>query len=330
MDTFDSTCSVPPSPFRGGGSGGRSLRGAPGADLSPPATLSEAEKGEPIRLPEPVWRERQSQYVERLKPFADDRITRAARGEKHPVRDFLFEYYSFRPAYLLRWSPGVDVVLENARTSDVGWGKYFIPRDGGLVLPADSFPERRRSFARWALEYLEGIAARPPQYGCFGLHEWAMVYRSPEVRHSRTPLRLAPDAIAAAVEAEELCCTHFDAFRFFTPAAAPRNRHRLSRDATLRFDQRACIHVTMDLYRYAYKIAPWVNGELLADAFLLAWQARQLDMRASPYDLTAHGLEPIRVETPAGREEYVSRQRELAESGVPLRAGLIHAYRTLV
>jgi hypothetical protein len=98
---------------------------------------------------------------------------------------------------------------------------------------------------------LEGIAERPPLYGCFGLHEWAMVYRTPEVRHARTPLRLAPEAIARVVEAEQLCCTHFDAFRFFSPAASPRNRYRLTRDATDQFDQRGCVHVTMDLYRYA-------------------------------------------------------------------------------
>src|SRR5205823_1773288 len=116
---------------------------------------------------------------------------------------------------------------------------------------------------------------------------------------------------------------------FFTPAAAPRNRHRLTRDATDRIDQRGCVHVTMDLYKYAYKIAPWVSAELIADAFDLAWRARQLDMRASPYDLTALGFDPIRIETPDGKEEYVHGQRELAEAAVPVRERLIAAYRRL-
>lgn len=279
-------------------------------------------------LPEPVWRDRQARHFERLRPFAADRTSRSARHEKHPVRDFLFEYYSFRPAHLLRWSPGVNVVLENARPGDIEW-KEFTQVDGGLVLPAESFPARRRSFVRWALSYLEGIAVRPAQFGCFGLHEWAMVYRTPEVRHSRTPLRLAPEAIAAAVEVEELCCTHFDAYRFFTPAAAPRNRHRLSREATDQFDQRGCIHVTMGLYRYAYKIAPWVDGELIADAFELAWTARELDMRASPYDLAGYNLEPIRIETREGKDEYIRYQRQIADAAVPVRDRLIRAYRDL-
>ena len=275
------------------------------------------------RLTEHEWRDRAARHRERLAPFVDDRIARQARAEKHPVRDFLFEYYSYRPAHLLRWTPGPDVLLEGARPADLPWTE-FVSTDGGLVLPA--FPEHRRSFVRWALNYLEGIAARPPLYGCFGLHEWAMVYQAPEVRHSRTPLRLAPTAIAEVVEAAPLCCTHFDAYRFFTPPAVPRNRHRLTRDSTDQLDQRGCVHVTMDLYRYAFKIAPWVSGELIADAFELAWQARQLDMRASPYDLTVHDLDPIRIETPEGREEYVRGQRVLADAAVPIRRRLIEAY----
>jgi hypothetical protein len=280
------------------------------------------------QLSESVWRERLARHRERLEPFALDRVERSARSEKHPVRDFLFEYYSYRPAHLLRWTPGPDVILENARPTDVPWIE-FIPVDGNLALPAVTFPQHRRSFANWALDYLEGIAARTPMFACFGLHEWAMVYRTPEVRHQRTPLRLSVDAIADVVEAEQLCCTHYDAFRFFTAAAQPLNRVQLTREATDRFDQRGCIHVTMDLYRYAYKIAPWVPGELIADAFELAWDARQLDMRASPYDLRSFGLAPLPIETVEGKEEYVRGQRELSERAVPIRARLIQSYRMI-
>ena len=167
---------------------------------------------------------RRDRHVERLAPFAEDRLTRRSDAEKHPVRDFLFEYYSYRPAHLLRWSPGLTC---SWRTPDrrMSWSE-FIPADGGLVLPARRVPGPSRLVRPLGLEYLEGIAARPPLFGCFGLHEWAMVYRAAEVRHS-------PHAAAAVARqrsprwssAEELCCTHFDAFRFFTPAAVPRNRH---------------------------------------------------------------------------------------------------------
>ena len=83
----------------------------------------------------------------------------------------------------------------------------------------------------------------------------------------------------------------------------------------------------MDLYRYAFKLAPWSSGELISDAFLLAWEARQIDMRASPYDLRTFGLEPILIEMRAGREEYVELQRELMRKAEPIRERLIGEYR---
>lgn len=252
-----------------------------------------------------------------------------AVGIKHPVNDFLFEYYSFRPAELLRWSPGPDILLEGAQLSDITW-KEFVSQDGGLILPASSFPEKRRSFLQWAIGYFEAIAQRPASFNCFGLHEWAMVYRTPEVRHSATPLRLSAVEIARVVESEGLRCTHYDAFRFFTPEAAPLNRLQLTRVNTDEHDQKGCLHVAMDLYRYAYKIAPWGTAELIADAFELAWDVRQIDMRASPYDLQAFGLAPIRIETREGREEYVELQREFSRRGEPLRERLIGEYRLLL
>jgi hypothetical protein len=45
-------------------------------------------------------------------------------------------------------------------------------------------------------------------------------------------------------------------------------------------------------------------------------------MRAAPYDLTDLGVEPVRIETGAGKQEYVEAQRAFAERGAPLRARL--------
>ncbi len=280
-------------------------------------------------LSESVWRERQANHVERMTPFAVERTERMARLAKHPVRDFLFQYYAYRPAQLLRWSPGFDVLLEGAKSRNLEWTE-FAEVPGGTILRADHFQSRRVSFLRWATDYLEGIAARPALFGCFGLHEWAMVYRSNDPRHSRTPLRLSPREIACVVESENLCCTHFDAFRFFTPEASPRNRLHLTREVTDQFDQKGCIHVTMDLYRYAHKLSPWTSGELIADTFELAWKARELDMRASPYDLSAYGFEAIAIETDEGKEEYVRGQRELASAAEPVRERLLAVYRGLL
>jgi hypothetical protein len=81
----------------------------------------------------------------------------------------------------------------------------------------------------------------------------------------------------------------------------------------------------MDLYKWAYKLSPLVQSELVADAFALARDIRALDMRASPYDLAALGYEPVRVETAEGRQEYARAQRAFADRAAPLRARLIAA-----
>jgi hypothetical protein len=282
------------------------------------------------RLPEDVWRRARINHRNRVAKWTADRVERASRGIRHPVYDFLFEYYSFRPAYLARWSPGANVVLGGADPAQTDWPADFVSVDGGACIPARTFPRHRFPYLSWAAMYLARIAERPASFCCFGLHEWAMVYRVDRPRHEQVPLRLSPSAIAEVVEASDLRCTHFDAFRYFTPDAAPRNRHALRRDTTTDFDQRGCVHVTMDLYKFAHKIAPWCGSELIADAFLLAAEARKVDMRASPYDLADAGFSPIRIETVQGREEYVTEQRRLAELAVPVRQRLLQTYRRLL
>jgi hypothetical protein len=46
-------------------------------------------------------------------------------------------------------------------------------------------------------------------------------------------------------------------------------------------------------------------------------------MRAAPYDLSALGVDPIRIETTAGKSDYVAAQRDFAERGQRLRSRLI-------
>lgn len=277
-----------------------------------------------------VWRAQQLHHVETLRPYAQERMTRSAEGRKHPINDFLFEYYSLKPIQLLRWSPGVNVQLIGAKQEDLEWGRLFRPTTEGLLLLADDLPPKRASFVAWVVHYLESVEARTPSFNCLGLHEWAMVYREEQIRHSSTPLRLSAEELNDFVESQDLRCTHYDAFRFFSTAAVPRNRFSLARATTDRFDQSGCVHVNMDLYKWAYKLCPFTSGELLRNAFLLAWEARRLDMRASPYDLREYGLEPIRIETHAGREEYVQAQREIHLRSQPIRERLLAEYRSVL
>jgi hypothetical protein len=279
------------------------------------------------RLTAHEWWTRRSAYRARVGPLAEARLRRVVRGEKHPVHDFLFEYYPFKPAHLLRWSPGAGVVLVGATGAD--WPGLFADADGGLSLDAAAFVAKRADYLRWAADYLRRTGNREPAFGCFGLHEWAMVYRADARRHP-LPLRLSPTETDAVVSAAGVKCTHFDAYRFFTPAAVPLNRQPLNRIDTPANDQPGCVHVTMDLYKWAYKAAPFIPSELVADAFELAVAARELDMRASPYDLSALGHEPVRVETRAGREEYVAAQQDLHHQAAPVRANLLAAYERLL
>ena len=117
-----------------------------------------------------------------------------------------------------------------------------------------------------------------------------------------------------------LRCSHFDAYRFFTEPATRRNAEALTRDSQVATEQPGCVHAAMDCYKWAFKLGPLVESELVMDCLELAADARALDMRASPYDLRDYGFEPIAVETPAGRAEYVRAQQSVAERAAPLRA----------
>jgi hypothetical protein len=137
------------------------------------------------------------------------------------------------------------------------------------------------------------------------------------------PLRLGPAGTDAVVESSPVHCTHHDAFRFFTDAARPRNAVQPARADQVALEQPGCLHATMDLYKWAYKLSPATPGELLADCFALAADVRELDMRASPYDLSGYGYPPVAIETPAGRAAYARAQAGFAERAAPLRARLI-------
>lgn len=276
------------------------------------------------------WTTRREAYRRRVLPWVEDRRRRSSRHVPHPVYDFLFEYYSFPPTQLLRWSPGFGVPLQTVSQETPDWSSWFRQTSSGYMIPALAFPTHRRPYLEWAIRYLEETSRREPQFGCFGLHEWAMVYQTTDIRHARVPLRLSQTETDNVVNCSTLRCTHFDAYRFFTPDAVPRNRIVLTRETTTQHDQPGCVHVTMDLYRFAYKIAPFLPSEIVADAFELARQARELDMRASPYDLRDMGFEPIPIETREGREEYIHWQRLLFSQAGPIRARVLSAYQQLM
>lgn len=294
-----------------------------------PGALAKPRAGVVV-LAAAEWQAREAAHVERAESLTHAHRARAARGEAHPVEDFLFTYYSYKPSVLRRWHPGADVELADASTTPRAQWRWYRQGvgTGSLTVDDEALRTERGGLVANVAKILRATASHRPGFGCFGLHEWAMVYRQPEHRHP-VPLRLGQDATDAVVEAHDLRCTHFDAFRFFTPAAVPRNREHLTRDAQPRREQPGCLHAGMDLYKWAVKLGPLVAGELLLDAFELARDIRVLDMRASPYDLAEWGYDPIAVEKPDGKAEYVLAQRAFADRGQVIRARLLAAAERL-
>ncbi len=270
------------------------------------------------------WRAREAAHHSRTDRYTRAHRERSARGERHPVEDFLYTYYSYKPAVLRRWHPGEGIALADAiATPRASWRWYI---DGeqpdSLVVDGRGYREEKGALIANIGRILRATAGRAGSFGCFGLHEWAMVYRQPEHRHSAA-LRLGQDGTDAVVEAHDLRCTHFDAFRFFTPDAVPRNREAPTRERQPALEQPGCLHAGMDLYKWAVKLGPLVPGELLLDTVAHARDSRTLDMRASPYDLADWGYAPVPIETAAGKAEYVRCQRVFAERGQVLRERLL-------
>ncbi|KRE43017.1 hypothetical protein [Knoellia sp. Soil729] len=284
----------------------------------------------PTLLDSPTWTVRESAHHSRVE--AATAAHRARRGQqvRHPVEDFLFSYYSTTPAQLRRWHPGAGVRLAGASGLErAGWKHYRVV-DDAVELDVEAFVAARGRAVEFIARLLSATASRPARLGCFGLHEWAMVYRATDgdIRHEQVPLRLSQAATDAVVERHQITCTHFDAFRFFTADALPRNAVQPTRESQVALEQPGCLHAGMDVYKWATKLTPLVPSELTLDCFDLAMEIRLLDMQASPYDLSAYDVEPVRIETATGKAAYLERQRAFAERSNVLRHRLLTVLET--
>jgi hypothetical protein len=276
-----------------------------------------------VEYSEEIWASKKRDHEKELSALLDPYLEKRSRQLKDPVLDFLFEYYPFRPAHVKRWSPGIGRSLQYSDPENLPEISELTLSEGRAYLDIAYLPQKRVASAEWIVTLLHKSSQKKPLFGCFGMHEWAMVYKAESVRHDQIPLRLSDQEVAEFVESRPLLCTHFDAFRFFTDKAKPMNKNILDRDNFEEMEQPGCVHTNMDLYKWAFKLYPWISGGLLRDAFLNAVEARRVDMQASPYDARSFGLEPIRIETEEGRLEYVKKQMEIYQSSMPIRERLI-------
>ena len=179
-------------------------------------------------LPLETWQAQATAHRSRAEEWTVPYRKRRASGKMHPIYDFLFIYYRNAPAQLEAWHPGLGVALELGDHPHEFNEKFYTVQSGTLTLAPGKLTEGNRRRLSFALKLSKVIQARPPQFGCFGMHEWAMVYRGDddgEIRHGeKLPLRVSQAKVNAFVESRPINCSHFDAFRFFTPSAQHFNR----------------------------------------------------------------------------------------------------------
>ncbi|WPJ96445.1 hypothetical protein SH580_01855 [Coraliomargarita algicola] len=280
------------------------------------------------------WQSLAAQHRQRAEEWTVPYRARRASGQMHPIYDFLFIYYRNKPSQLEAWHPGYGVGLQDAPLGGTYKDSHYCCVDGLTILDPNCMSASTRHRLEMALHLCRVVQERPPAFGCFGMHEWAMVYQGDaegEVRHAeRLPLRLSQQATDAYVRSRPIQCSHFDAFRFFSPGAKALNRIQPDKDSRLENEQCGCLHTNMDLYKLAAQCMPWVGSQLLWQCFQFAVGARQLDMQASPYDCSSLGFDAVKVETPTGKLEYERRQRALSAAARPLRRELIVRLETLL
>lgn len=279
------------------------------------------------------WERRARRHEALVGPYADAFVRKRSVRECDAVHDFLFRYYNCSPMKLRQWVPSYAMRLEMGKGWEETWpwlnGYWFMIEEGLLRVNLAKLQDSGREMIVFVEKLCQAIVDRTPRFGCFGLHEWAMIYRAKEIRHEGHRLRLSPEKVAAFVESQTLCCTHYDAYRFFTEEARPLNILQPALSTRLVHEQGGCVHANMDLYKWATKLWPWIGSDFIAKAFLLAVTGRELDMRASPYDLRAQGYEPICIETEAGRKQYQREQQAYAEQAALLRQELLEFCHSL-
>ena len=281
--------------------------------------------------------------------------------KNHPIYNFLHTYYDFSVKELTHFSPGINCLLEDVQEQDItndilhpkfltqlqvestepekSLSYYSLQKLTEHSLESSAGSRYRRRHLEFNRDDLQNTLNKQPFFGCFGFHEWAMLYsgrRDPSQSkpHQKLKLRVPQETIDKLVETQGvLKCTHYDAWRFFRFESRDWNSITpITREQQPQYEQPACIHANMDLFRYAAQIYPMIPSSLLLDALRVAIHARTIDIRASPYDATAFTEceQPICVETPEGRREYFLEQEKLYQRAKEVRQQLFLYYQLIL
>lgn len=329
-----------------------------------------------LSIPRKQWQNDASNHISKLYsllyPPGETDKSRMHSVYKHPVYNFLHTYYRYSIEELKNYSPGMSVYLEDVAENDLFSKKNmknsFRLHDRMVKLSVDGcywdvqkdlMFDKPNSRYGWinltrTRDILQSTTTKTAFLGCFGLHEWAMLYSgknknyinqqkeentsdsdraNTRERHQKfLPLRVNQKEIDFIVESGGLKCTHYDAWRFFHPDSQSWNIiNPLNRGNQIKHEQPGCVHTNMDLFKYAFNLYPLISSDLLLESIDVAVTARKIDMRASPYDVSQFNIgNPLCVETKQGREEYVIEQEKLSIMAAPVREKLLKSYNEVL
>ena len=243
------------------------------------------------------WVSEAEQHVEAMNallyPMTDSSATLKARMHAvrtHPIYNFMHTYYRYSAEELKLFTPGANSPLDvlsptdsvllhplfqhsvssRASSSSSAVPPLAAPPASTVEyrFPKTLSPEGRFGWIQMAKarDVLKSAASlNPPNFGCFGLHEWAMLYKGAAPKQPGLGLRVSQSTIDAMVEGG-VKCSHYDAFRFFHQDAKQFNAVSLVRETQASFEQAACIHVTMDLFKWSHKIYPPPQDARISDS----------------------------------------------------------------
>ena len=108
------------------------------------------------------WATAASRHTARIDGMIGDYLHDRRRGGHHPVVDFLFTYYPYRPAQLRRWHPGFGTVLadppDGSHPYERARGYTRVP--GGVTVGVEYLHTRERTL-RTSRALLAATASRP-------------------------------------------------------------------------------------------------------------------------------------------------------------------------
>ncbi|MEZ5193289.1 MAG: hypothetical protein R2734_12800 [Nocardioides sp.] len=91
-------------------------------------------------------------------PYVEPHLARRRARVPHPVHDFLFDYYSQRPAQLTRWHPGYGTALAGEAAAAYASGKGYARGPDGSVAVTAAYARSQRPLVTQIHELLAATA----------------------------------------------------------------------------------------------------------------------------------------------------------------------------